>query len=93
MTEEERKKIDILIADILDQNKNQLNMFSKKISVLSGKSSLNASMVEEKEGTIIQTGVNKLEGSSTHDASTDELKSETSFDGGENMNSASRSLN
>lgn len=31
MTDEERKKIDNLITDILDQNKNQLNLFSKKV--------------------------------------------------------------
>ncbi|KAL4511896.1 hypothetical protein ABPG72_012741 [Tetrahymena utriculariae] len=79
LTEEEYKKIDQLILDILDKTKINLQLFQKKCQSISGRSSLNSSMLDEQQTVASQLSSSKIE--TNQDTLIEDSKSDQSFDG------------
>ncbi|EAR94523.2 TBC domain protein (macronuclear) [Tetrahymena thermophila SB210] len=79
MTEEEYQKVDQLVFDILDDTKINLQLFQKKCSSFSGRSSLNSSMIDDQQTLSSQLSSSKIE--IHHDTLNEDSKSDYSFDG------------
>ncbi|KAL4471664.1 hypothetical protein ABPG74_008557 [Tetrahymena malaccensis] len=79
MTEEEYKKVDQLILDILDKTKSNLQLFQKKCQSISGRSSLNSSILDDQQTLSSQLSSSKIE--INHDTLNEDSKSDQSFDG------------